>query len=103
MKWNSQVSREARSTDEEEVGAPKPLPPVENTGAMLKNESNDGESTEMNRMINGAVDSEGEVPPQAVNPRVKLATIIKGSEPIDNGANNWLQKIDQRASQRTMG
>ena len=71
------------STDKEEVVAPKPHPSVENTGAVLKNESNNGEATEMNRIMNGAVDSEGEAPPQTVNPGVKLATIIEGSEPIE--------------------
>ena len=66
------------SVDEPEVRTPIPLPPVENTGAELKNESSDGETTKINRLQMGAVDREGEAPPQLANPRVKLATITDG-------------------------
>ena len=55
-----------------------PLPRVENTGAELKNESSDCATTEINRIINGAVDSEGEAPPQIAYPRVNLVTITNG-------------------------
>ena len=41
------------NVDKEEVGTPIPLAPVENTGAELKNESSDCETTEINRITNG--------------------------------------------------
>ena len=47
------------SVDKEEVRTPIQLPPVENTGAELKKESSDGETTEINRNTNGGSGQRG--------------------------------------------
>ena len=66
------------SVDEKVFGTPIPLPPVENTGTELKNESSNGETTEINRITNGGSGQQGGGAPQIANPRVKLATITDG-------------------------
>ena len=62
-----------RDSVDEDVGTPIPLPPIENTGAELKNESSDGETTEINRITNGGSGQRGGGAPTDSEPQGQIS------------------------------